>query len=86
MARPGQLLVASERITADETWHTVQQDVLLCLDPDDLEQPHAQRLLGDEVVARADIRKYEEGSELRGSARGEFAAARAVSLAASAGG
>jgi glutamine amidotransferase len=86
MARPGQLLVASERITADETWHTVQQDVLLCLDPDDLEQPHAQRLLGDEVVARADIRKYEEGSELRGSARGEFAAARAAELAATAGG
>ena len=34
--RPGQLLVASERVT-DEEWHTVQQDVLLVLDPDDLD-------------------------------------------------
>ena len=36
LARPGQLLVASERVT-DEGWHTVQQDVLLVLDPDDPE-------------------------------------------------
>ena len=50
--RPGQLLVASERVT-DEHWHTVQQDVLLVLDPDDLEQPHAERLIGDELLARA---------------------------------
>ena len=34
--RPGQLLVASERVTG-ERWHTVEQDVLLVLDPDDLE-------------------------------------------------
>ena len=34
----------------------MQQDVLLVLDPDDLEEPHAERLLGDEAVARADIR------------------------------
>ena len=47
LARPGQLLVASEKVT-DEPWHTVQQDVLLVLDPDDLEEPHAERLLGAE--------------------------------------
>jgi predicted glutamine amidotransferase len=81
--RPGQLLVASERVT-DEPWHTVQQDVLLTLDPEDLEEPHAERLLGDELVARADIRKFEEGSELRGAERGAFAAERAARIAAAA--
>jgi predicted glutamine amidotransferase len=86
LARPGQLLVASEELTEGEAWHSVQQDVLLCLDPDDLEEPHAQRLLGDEIVARADIRKFEEGSGLRGSERGDFAAARAAKMAASASG
>lgn len=82
LARPGQLLVASERVTS-EAWHTVQQDVLLVLDPDDLEEPHAERLLGDELMARADIRKFEEGAGLRGSERGAFAAARAARLTAS---
>jgi predicted glutamine amidotransferase len=83
LPRPGQLLVASERVT-DEPWHTVQQDVLLTLDPDDLEEPHAERLLGDEVVARADIRKFEEGAGLRGAERGAFAAERAARIAAAA--
>jgi glutamine amidotransferase len=86
LARPGQLLVASEKLTEGEDWHSVQQDVLLTLDPDDLEQPHAERLLGDEVVARADIRKFEEGSGLRGAERGKFAAARAAELAGSSSG
>ena len=81
LARPGQLLVASEAVTG-ERWHAVQQDVLLTLDPDDLEEPHAERLLGDEVVARADIRKFEEGAHLRGEERWAFAAARAASVAA----
>jgi glutamine amidotransferase len=81
VARPGQLVVASERVT-DEPWHSVAQDVLLTLDPDDLEEPRAQRLLGDEVVARADIRKFEEGVGLRGAERGAFAAARAARLTA----
>ena len=81
LARPGQLLVASEAVTA-ERWHAVQQDVLLTLDPDDLEEPHAERLLGDEVVGRADIRKFEEGTHLRGEERGAFAAARAARVAA----
>ena len=83
LPRPGQLLVASEKVT-DEPWHSVQQDVLLVLDPDDLEEPHAERLLGDELVARADIRKFEEGKGLRGAERGEFAAARAKEAAAAA--
>jgi predicted glutamine amidotransferase len=56
LARPGQLIVASERLTEDETWHSVRQDVLLVLDPDDPELPHAERLVGDDLLARADIR------------------------------
>ena len=80
LARPGQLLVASEILT-DEPWHTVQQDVVLVAGPDDLEEPHAERLLGDELVAGADIRKFEEGTHLRGAARGAFAAERAARLA-----
>jgi predicted glutamine amidotransferase len=83
LPRPGQLLVASERLT-EERWHTVQQDVLLTLDPEDLEEPHAERLLGDEVVARADIRKFDEGAHLRGADRGAFAAERAARIAAAA--
>src|SRR3954452_24184148 len=42
VARPGQLLVSSERLT-DEAWHDVRQDVLLVCDPDDCEEPHAER-------------------------------------------
>jgi len=76
LSRPSQLLVASERLTA-EPWHAVQQDVLLVLDPDDLEEPHAERLVGDDDLGRATIVKVEEGAELRGDARGAFAADRA---------
>ena len=82
LVRPGQALVSSEVITPNEGWHTVQQDVLLVLDPDNLETPHAERLVGDEVVARADIEKFEQGQHLRGAARGTFAAERAARLAA----
>jgi len=84
LARPGQLLVASERLT-DEPWHSVGQDVLLTLDPRDLEEPHAERLVGDEGVAAAEIVKFEEGTELRGAARGDFAAQRASRLASAPG-
>jgi predicted glutamine amidotransferase len=83
LSRPGQLLVSSEKVT-DESWHTVRQDCLLVLDPDDVEEPHAERLLGDQVVARADIRKFKEGTNLRGAERGEFAAERAARLTAAA--
>jgi hypothetical protein len=75
--------VASEKVT-NEKWHTVQQDVLLVVDPERLDEPHAERLLGDEAVARADIRKFDDGVGLRGTERGEFAAARAARTAASA--
>jgi predicted glutamine amidotransferase len=80
LARPGQLLVASEKLTG-ERWHSVAQDVLLTLDPEELEEPHAERLVGDDVMARARIRKYEDGAELRGAERGTFAAERAARLA-----
>jgi predicted glutamine amidotransferase len=76
LIRPGQLLVASERVT-DEDWHTVQQDVLLVLDPDDLDAPHAERLLGDELLAEARVQKVDMQAHLRGEARGEAAAERA---------
>ena len=80
LARPGQLLVASERIT-DERWHQVHDDVLLTLDPADPVEPHAERLVGDDAVARADIRKFDEGVGLRGAERGAFAADRAARMA-----
>jgi predicted glutamine amidotransferase len=83
LARPGQLLVASEVVT-DEPWHCVKQDVLLTLDPDDLEEPHAERLLGDELLARADIRKIDHAPHLRGADRGAVAAQRARTAAAAA--
>jgi predicted glutamine amidotransferase len=83
LARPGQLLVASEVVT-DEPWHSVQQDVLLTLDPDDLEEPHAERLLGDELLARAKIRKVDHAPHLRGAERGAVAAQRARTAAAAA--
>jgi predicted glutamine amidotransferase len=80
LARPGQLLVASEKVT-DERWHSVQQDVLLVLDPNDLEEPHAERLLGDDLVARAEIRKVDLQPHLRGEERGAAAAERARAAA-----
>jgi predicted glutamine amidotransferase len=81
LARPGQLLVASEKVT-DERWHSVQQDVLLVLDPNDLYEPHAERLIGDELVAQANIRKVDLQPHLRGEARGAVAAERARAAAA----
>jgi len=82
LARPGQLLVASEEVTDEPGWHSVQQDVLLTLDPEDLEEPHAERLLGDELVSRAEIHKVDLAPHLRGAERGEAAAQRARAAAA----
>jgi predicted glutamine amidotransferase len=82
-AEPGRLLVASERLTSDP-WHSVQQDVLLVLDPDDLEEPHAERLVGDEVAARSEIQKVDGLPHLRGAERGAMAAERAAEAAAGA--
>lgn len=84
-ACPGRLLVSSEKLTADP-WHTVQQDVLLTLDPARLDEPHAERLLGDELVARAEIDPLEEQTHLRGAERGAFAAERAARVAATSSG
>ena len=82
LARPGQLLVASERVTDEPGWHSVQQDVLLTLDPNDLEEPHAERLLGDELVEQAQIQKVDLAPHLRGAERGAAAAERARAAAA----
>jgi predicted glutamine amidotransferase len=82
LARPGQLLVASEQVTDEPGWHSVQQDVLLTLDPNDLEEPHAERLLGDDAVANAQIQKVDLAPHLRGAARGAAAAERARAAAA----
>jgi hypothetical protein len=80
--RPGQALVSSEVITPDEGWHTVQQDVLLIIDPENPESPHAERLVGNKGIEEAEIEKFEEGQHLRGVERGEFAAKRAAQVAA----
>jgi glutamine amidotransferase len=80
LARPGQILVSSERLT-DERWHDVRQDVLLVCDPSDPDGPHAERLVGDAAVARARIDDFKQGDELQGRDRGEFAAKRAARLA-----
>ena len=82
LARPGQLLVASERVTGEPGWHTVQQDVLLTLNPNDLEEPHAERLLGDKLLERAQVRKVDLEPHLRGAERGAAAAERAKAAAA----
>ncbi|MEA2410417.1 MAG: hypothetical protein QOC77_978 [Thermoleophilaceae bacterium] len=61
LSRPGQLIVASEPVTGeDESWHAVKQDVLLVLDPREPDQPHAERLVGDAVLAGADIRELDQ--------------------------
>ena len=86
LARPGQLLVASERLTEDEPWHSVQQDVVLVLDPLDVEEPHAERLVGDAVLARAQITEFKDGKGLQGADRGRFAAERAARMGAPAAG
>lgn len=83
LARPGQLLVASEEITGEQ-WESVGQDILLTLDPRRLEEPRAERLVGPEAVAEAEIVKFEDGTGLRGAERGSFAAERAARLAGAA--
>lgn len=81
LARADRLMVSSERVT-EEAWHTVQQDVLLTLDPANAEEPHAERLLGDALVERAEIDAFEEQAHLRGAERGAFAAERAARVTA----
>jgi predicted glutamine amidotransferase len=81
-ARRGSLVVSSEKLTTTDAWHSVHDDVLLVLDPDDLDAPHAERLVGDKWLARADISPLDGGRGLRGEDRGNFAADRAAKLAA----
>jgi predicted glutamine amidotransferase len=81
-ARPGSLVVASERMTNAHTWHSVTDDVLLVLDPNNLDAPHAEHLVGERWVARAEIMPSEGGKDLRGEERGNYAAERAAKLAA----
>jgi predicted glutamine amidotransferase len=81
-SRDGSLAVSSERITETDAWHSVQDDVLLVLDPNDLDAPHAERLVGDQWVERAEINPLDGGAGLRGAERGSFAADRAAKLAA----
>jgi predicted glutamine amidotransferase len=81
-ARHGSLIVASERITTTDRWHSVHDDVLLVLDPTDLDAAHAERLVGDKWLERADIQALDGGKGLRGEDRGDFAADRAAKLTA----
>lgn len=81
-ARDGSLVVASERLTEADTWHQVQEDVLLVLDRKNLDEPQADHLVGERWVKRADIDRIDEGLHLRGEERGDFAAERAAKLAA----
>ncbi|MFL5894666.1 MAG: class II glutamine amidotransferase [Thermoleophilaceae bacterium] len=73
-ARDGALVVASEALTDDERWHRVQDDVLLVLDPRNLDEPHAEHLVGPSWVERAEITPMNDGTHLRGTDRGDFAA------------
>lgn len=60
LARPGQVVVSSHRVT-DEHWHDVRQDVLLILNPRE-DEPHAERLVGDEVLATVSLNSFDDGS------------------------
>lgn len=71
------LMVASEKIDR-EPWHEVGQDVLLTLDPANVERPAEQYLLGEEAAARARIERLELPAHVRGEERGRIAAARAA--------
>jgi predicted glutamine amidotransferase len=71
--RPGVALVASEKLTS-EAWHCAQQDVLLTLDPEEPEDVHAERLLGDMLLGAARIERLEPDASMRGAERGAWAA------------
>jgi glutamine amidotransferase len=75
LRRDGQIVVASQRMT-DEHWHDIRQDVLLVMKPGD-DEPHAERLIGDDAVAGIQFDPFDDGSALRGPERGRFAAERA---------
>lgn len=85
LARPGQLLVASEPITP-EPWQAAAQDVLLTLDPAEPQAPRVERLVGDEAIEGVRFVSFGDGTGLRGRERGALAARRAAGLAAAAAG
>ena len=66
-------------------WHTVQQDVLLVLDPNNPESPHAERLVGRRAggAARRST-SSSRGSTCAATRAGKFAAERAARVAAGA--
>jgi glutamine amidotransferase len=68
LSQPGRLLVSTERLDEDEGWHSVRQDVLLVLDPHQPDVPHAERLAGDDWLARADIRALDGADRLTSTA------------------
>lgn len=78
--RRGVAMVASEELTG-ESWHCVQQDVLLTLDPENPEEVQAERLLGDMLLATARIERLEPAATLKGAERGAWAAQHAELLA-----
>jgi glutamine amidotransferase len=78
--RQGVAMVASEELT-NESWHCVQQDVLLTLDPDEPEEIHAERLIGDMLLGTARIEKLEPEAAMRGAERGAWAADHATRVA-----
>lgn len=78
--RPGVAMVASEKLTSD-LWYMAQQDVLLTLDPENPEDVHAERLLGDMLLESARIERLEPDAALKGAARGQWAAEHAALLA-----
>lgn len=78
--RRGVAMVASEQLT-NEAWHSVQQDVLLTLDPEAPEEIHAQRLIGDMLLETAQIERLEPDADMRGAERGEWASKFAAQVA-----
>ena len=70
-----QVLIASERLNEGEPWIEFGQDEMLICDPADAEHPQIQPLLG-ERAADVEFVPLDSG-ELRGAARGEWAAQRA---------
>lgn len=78
--RRGVAMVASERLTP-EAWHSVQQDVLLTLDPEAPEEIRAERLIGDMLLETAQIERLEPDADMRGAERGEWASKFATQVA-----
>ncbi|MBJ7347205.1 MAG: class II glutamine amidotransferase [Thermoleophilaceae bacterium] len=73
-------MVSSEPLTKDATWHMLDQDVLLTFDPDQPQEPAAQRLIGDTMLTQARIQRLEPPASLKGEARGKYAAASAKDM------